>query len=331
MEDNRQSHDEIDLRKVLLLLWRKRKLNMAIVAVFVASGIVYAFLIATPLYRSSITLYPANQEESGNSQLRMMASQFGIGELGGLSSNYNIPDVAKSRRIAKRILDNKWTTIKNPDEPIDLISFWEIESVDERSVQEAAIRRIQKRIVVSTNEETGLITIGVLLEEPQLAADIVNCVGESVVGYIQEEQSRQSIQNTEFITERSAVVQNELATAEEALRVFLVKNRNYQESPTLSLEMGRLQQQVLIKREVFIALAKQRELALIDGVKKTPVINMLDSGERAVRQDRPNRKVIVLSAFIAATVLGVLLSLLTGNLSEMYYRKPRSGPADVGE
>ncbi len=113
MENKAQKPDEIDLIKVFALLWEKRKLIAITTFVFALLGFIYAFVIATPMYKSTITLYPATQEEGSSSQLMQMASQFGLGGLTSSSNNYNIPDVVKSRRFCEKIVTNKWNVTLN--------------------------------------------------------------------------------------------------------------------------------------------------------------------------------------------------------------------------
>ena len=56
--------DEIDLRALFLVLWNDRKRIIQITAVVTLIGILYA-LLATPLYKSIITMYPSGNESGG--------------------------------------------------------------------------------------------------------------------------------------------------------------------------------------------------------------------------------------------------------------------------
>ena len=70
--------DEIDLRALFQVLWNDRKRILQITAIITLIGVLYA-LLATPLYKSTITMYPAGQESGGRlSQLQGMASTFGF-------------------------------------------------------------------------------------------------------------------------------------------------------------------------------------------------------------------------------------------------------------
>ena len=70
--------DEIDLRALFQVLWNDRKRIIQITAVVTFIGVVYA-LLATPLYKSTISMYPSGQESGAQlSQLQGMASTFGF-------------------------------------------------------------------------------------------------------------------------------------------------------------------------------------------------------------------------------------------------------------
>ena len=70
--------DEIDLRALFQVLWNDRKRIIQITAVVTLMGVLYA-LLATPLYKSTITMYPSGQESGGQlNQLQGMASTLGF-------------------------------------------------------------------------------------------------------------------------------------------------------------------------------------------------------------------------------------------------------------
>ena len=70
--------DEIDLRALFQMLWNDRKRIIQITAVVTFIGVIYA-LLTTPLYKSTITMYPSGQESGGQlNQLQGMASTLGF-------------------------------------------------------------------------------------------------------------------------------------------------------------------------------------------------------------------------------------------------------------
>jgi len=325
-------NDEIDLRALVKVIWAGRKFILTVAGVITFIGLLYA-LLATPYYKSTITLYPATNETGGTlGQLQGLATSFGLGMGGGLESSYNIPDVVKSRRIRRMILEQHWMTEKYIY-PIDLVTFWEINdttsillnpmvwlknllavpTISEESIlkewQEEALERLEELVSVSEDRKTGLIHIDILTEEPQLSADIANYIAKAANDYIQAENSFEASRDRNFIEERLIVVKNELNKAENKLKEFRQENRRLADSPELQLEQGRLLRQVEMKQQVYITLQQQLELARIDEVKQTPVIHTLDVAEAAIKKDKPKRKLIVILSMMLGGIVGTIIKL----------------------
>jgi len=117
--------DEIDLRALFQVLWNDRKRIIQITAVVTIMGVMYA-LLATPLYKSTITMYPSENKSGGKlSQLQGMASTFGF-DVGGGDPSFHIPDIVLSRRIKTELIYHKWNS-NEFDNPVNLIHYWEID------------------------------------------------------------------------------------------------------------------------------------------------------------------------------------------------------------
>lgn len=317
MNEIENKSGDLELSEIIKILWSKKKLISIMTSTITLFSIIYAFFIATPMFKSTLTLYPADNEQSFNSGLKMMVAQFGIGG-GKTSNNYNIPDVAKSRMMMKKVVTNKWNVEEYSDKKINLIEFWEIDDEDAEICQELAIKKIDKLINVRTSDETGLITIEVLTEEPQLSADIVNFIGDEVQRYIIKEQQEQGKKNRVFIEERLTDTKMKLINAEEALKEFKEKNRNINESPEIQLEQARLQRNIAIKQEIYITLEKQKEIAMIEEVKNEPIVNILDIGEKAVKKSEPKRLFIVMITFFIAFFLSITIVIIREHLGNIY-------------
>ena len=98
--------DEIDLRALFQVLWSDRKLIFKITGCITFLGILYA-LLATPLYKSTITMYPSSESSNQLSQIQGMASLFGM-NMGGSESTFHIPDIINSRTLQTNIILKKW-------------------------------------------------------------------------------------------------------------------------------------------------------------------------------------------------------------------------------
>ena len=115
--------DEIDLKALFKVLNDARNSIFKFTFISILIAFLYS-LLATPLYKSTITIYPNNEGTSGKfSQLQGMASSFGF-NVGSVESSFHILDIINSRPLSKSIY-NQWEYAIF-DAPMDLINYWEI-------------------------------------------------------------------------------------------------------------------------------------------------------------------------------------------------------------
>ena len=288
-------------------------------------GIIYA-LVAPVYFSSMISMYPAGDLGSGGGSLgefQGLAKTFGIGGLGPAPS-YNIPDIVNSRRLKKNIVLKKWETVQYPD-GIDLIQFWELDEpklfslrtwllklVKNNSFDTDTIKVLTNEAIIEldnlikTNEEvSGLITISVLMQEPQLAADIANYISEFVKDFISIEQHREAVRNKNFILRQMKDAKVQLEISEDELTIFRKNNPSSHETPRSKMMRSRLESGVDENRAVYITLRQQFEIAKIDEAKENLHINILDIAEPAVKKAKPKRTLIVIMSFIVGIIASI--------------------------
>jgi len=308
-----KNEEEIDIVEVVKKLWRNRKLISMVTVFFMIIGIVYA-IFATPIYKSTLTMYPAaGGEKMGG--LMSMAASFGISS-GGSKETYNIEDVVKSRTIAREVVLHKWKT-KKYEKLVSLIEYGGKEVKDTVNAVYGAVNNYGKMVSISTNKKTGLITLNVETSDPVLCAEIGNYLGKALTKYVQEYQGSKAIDNIEHINKRLLSVNNELKDIEEDLKIFQIKNRDMS-SPQTQLEYGRLQRKLQIKQQVYLTLNQQIELAQIDKIKKSPVINILDKAEVPLFKVRPKRSLICIIYTFLGGIIGCGIVLLLPFINDKF-------------
>ena len=297
-------------------------------------GLVYA-LVATPFYQSTTTMYPALEAENsggilGNS-IKGLAESYGLMGLGS-APTYNIPDIVLSRRIKKNIILSKWYSTAFPDSS-NLIKFWEIDKPNKFSPfiildvfkslfpsgqgfsisadklhLENAIEKLQRLISVS-EEQSGLIVVSVQMEDPILAASITNYIADYVKEFISIEQEKEAIKQKEFIYNQMISAKSDLSDSELKLTNFIKKNPLALGNPDLQLQQGRLVREIEENQAVYITLRQQYEIAKIEAEEDKLFINILDTGDVAVRKSKPKRLLILLSSIMFGMMTSVLVIL----------------------
>jgi len=308
--------NDIDISKIATAL-KESKMNifyMTCLGFFLS--IIYIF-IATPYYQSYISINPIgdniNSSRSGGG-LQNLASEYGVnlnvGDFINEKPSFYIPDIVNSRVLKKAVINNNWKTISN--ESIDLINYWKINDSSnsnfgkilqritgktspsslELKYMDSAIEKLTEQILVQ-EEESGLIVISVLMEEAQLAADIANYIANYIKKYVSNIMLSYSSRHREFIEERLQYSKEDLSKSEEELKEFSEKNPFAVDTPELQLRRGRLMRNMEVNQQVYITLRQQYEMARISELKEIPVINILDFGEPASTESKPQKLLLI--------------------------------------
>lgn len=296
----------IDFKVIYNILISKSKNILFIGFLFGVAGFGASFLL-NDQYKAEISLYPAKKElTQGLAQFQSLAVNLGM-NAGNNTQSFNIPDVVKSRLIATKSASKKWIT--SDGESIDLIALWKLNQssnffkrsakIDSLEIFEKAIKKFNDHVDVSEDRMTGLIRISTKFQDPYIAASVANFIGNQAELYIQKENSAQSTKEKEFIAERLLVVKNELERTELELKKFKERNRGYQDSPELSMIYSQVFREVEAKKEVYLTLQQQLELARIEEVKQSPILHILDHAVAPTKKSFPNRKLfLIFSSFI---------------------------------
>jgi uncharacterized protein involved in exopolysaccharide biosynthesis len=139
-------------------------------------------------------------------------------------------------------------------------------------------------------------------EEPQLSADILNNTISVADRFIRTQRNTNASEQRKWIEARLVEVQTDLSKAEDSLKVFREKNRIVIGSPQLMLDQERLLRDVQINSTMYVELKRQYELAKIEEIRTTPIINVLDYGRAAAKKERPKRSIIVLVSMMLAFI-----------------------------
>ena len=88
------------------------------------------------------------------------------------------------------------------------------------------------------------------------------------------------------------------------LKEFKERNRGYEDSPELFMIYSQFFREVEAKKQVYLTLQQQLELARIEEVKQSPILHILDHAVPPIKKSSPNRGLILVLSFL----LGLLFS-----------------------
>jgi tyrosine-protein kinase Etk/Wzc len=291
------------LHEILAPVWAERKSILiwsAVVAVVVA---ILNFFVFDLTYKATTTLLP----ETEKGKLGSLSQFSGLAQLAGVSvPNADVsrlyPIILTSETILIPVIEHTYQTQRYKD-PVDLLTFMEIEEGSPAKNMERAIKEMRGLITTAYDTKTSTVVVTLELEEQQLAADVLNAIVAEVDKFMRLKRINTATEQVRWITARLGDVEKELRAAEENLKTFMERNRRTMDSPQLTLEQQRLLREVTVKSTIAIELKKQYELAKIDEIKNTSIVNVLDPARPPVKKERPKRATNTVLAFIAVMVL----------------------------
>ena len=290
--------NEVSLQDLILTVWRHRRLVVCITGIGVALGLLTA-LLSPKMYRAQTRIVPAvylagSSELSPYSQWRSVAAQWGF-DLGSAQGNPSplFPQILSSRDLIVRLLRKEYALEEGRS--IDLLTYMKIQRDSTGRGLEQGVHFLRAALGTAYDMKSGVSTISATFRDPRLAAAVVNACAEEMDRFIQDLKASQAGERVQFISRRLTEVQQQLADAENSLKLFRERNRQILGAPQLMLEETRLNREVTVNEQVFLTLKTQYEVARIDEVRNLPDIMVIEKAVPPTGKDSPKRRRIVVT------------------------------------
>jgi len=295
--------DTISLSDILLTMAEQLKVIVLTTFISVFLTFTYVQFIQQPQYVSWATVLLPENKAGNLGGLAGLASQFGVnvptGASADLSSPSLYPELLRSRTFAEKILDKEFYLDKY-GKKLSLLAILthgdEAPNVGQDRLISSAVNKLNDEILVFDQDPKSTFSvIKVTAEDPVFAkelADLVLAELEALNRYFKSETV--SEKNT-FIENRIASVEGDLEASEQALKDFNERNRQIS-SPALQLEQERLERDAEVQKGIYLTLKQQLELAKIEEVQETSVIQILDVPQIPLE---PSNKNLILSVFLS--------------------------------
>ncbi len=316
--DNRTTEEKITdtvnkVRPYFTRLRESRKKFLVINSVVLVLTLVYLLFLTKPYFNSSVTILPEYGNKSTTlSRLSSLAALAGV-NVGEGAPTEIYQNLIMSEAVLEPVIYSKYYSEKAGDS-VNLIQYFEIEpdnepptELDKRKMFLTAFRVLTERTIKTDRDRlTGIMTVTVTAGESKLAAALANRITGSLDNYIRTKRKSFASEQRYYLEKRTEQVKDSLTSAELALKNFREQNRVVGQSPQLMLEQARMMRDLEILQEVFIELTKQLEIAKIDEIKETPVVNIKEEAKDPVIKAGPSRArslIIIMFLSLAATGL----------------------------
>jgi uncharacterized protein involved in exopolysaccharide biosynthesis len=318
------SDNEIDIKYILKLIQNQK--NIITKTSFFGSVFFLAVSFTQPvLYTSNISFFKVKDI----SPISSFSVESILGGSGGINERLevDIKDILSSQKLSIEIVNRPWKAIDGDT----LISFWEldqksflnnlvsflslkIQSFSENQsedysrvkIQEAAVKEfLEKRILIKEDLKTGLISVSLKTENRNLSVEILNFIKEFVLDFSSSNIKDLSLKEVEYLNTRIKSVEVELQNIHSEIVEFLEKNKNYSDSPELTILFQNLIQDRSFVQNIMITLFQQVEIAKLNQLKISPIIETLDSPSVSAEKSSPKRLYWLFFGFIVGSVLSI--------------------------
>ena len=172
-----------------------------------------------------------------------------------------------------------------------------------------AVSTLNEWISLEQDPYSNFSFIKIRSPEPKLSKDLADVVLFELEQLNRFFKSQNVFEKTKFIEERIKTVEKDLATSELKLKNFNEKNRQVS-SPALELELDRIKREVEIQKSIYLTLKQQLELAKIEEIQETSIVQILDEPQIPLSPANKNVKMGVGISLIFGLSLGLLMSFL---------------------
>ena len=335
-----QNSDEIDLKDLIIPLWKARKQILTIATICGILGGIVGFL--TPAtYTASSTFLPQTAQAGGG----LSGSLGGLASLAGINLNApmsggDIPPsmyatVLASEPFRKRILDAKIVvngdsvTYRNylenqPSSALGTIQEYTIGlpvklimalSSSEETKNEGTETGLQPlsdeeyalhnalsgKINISSDNKEGLVFLTVVEENAIIAAQVAKISEHLLQDWIRENKIKNAKAQYDFIEKQFEAKQKEFFSIQDQLAGYMDRNQNVL-SATYLTRLERLQAEFDLVNTVYSELAKQKEQAAIQLSKDTPTFSVLDPVKVPKVKTGPKKSIYILGFFFCGII-----------------------------
>lgn len=302
---------------------RNFKKIAAVTAVLIIITAVYVFVLPNE-YTSTASILPSGRSDN-LSALKQLAGLTGGGVDIDENSSALFPEILRSNQVRDAVAEQEYSF--KYDGETETYSFRDDFPGATKEELRDAVGAITE---ITGNTQTGIITIDVTTEYPELSQQILQRTLDELERYNSEIRRSQAKESARYLERELKAREKDLAASEEKLAEFQKANQNWYSTtdPDILTELSRHERDIQINSQAYLLLREQYELARLSVQKDIPVVSLLDPPTLPALKSGPRRKLII----AAVGVIAFLLTFMFILLREAYRAKVSSADAkSIGE
>lgn len=319
--NNQSDYGSIRISDIFLKMAEQLKVIVLVTIISIFTVFTYVQFIQVPKFVSTATILLPETKGGNLGGLAGLASQFGVNVPSGmqadLSSPSLFPELIKSRTFAEKILvKNFYTNRFEKELPLLAILTYgnNKPEFEEDTLVTIALNSLRKILTFNQSRSSTFSTVSVSTSEPNFSRDLAVVVLDELEKLNRYYKSQTVSEKITFIDNRINSVGSDLEASEIMLKEFNEKNRQAT-SPSLQLEQDRLNREIEVQKGVYLSLKQQLELAKIEEIQETSILQILDKPTTPLYPINKNLKLSVVLSAVLGLLLGILFALLRSYLN----------------
>lgn len=170
-----------------------------------------------------------------------------------------------------------------------------------KPLEMGAIGGARQSVNFNRDQMTGILTISVTTQAPEITVQLANHVSESLSGYLTEYRTEKARQNLAFLEQRQE--ESRIAFEHEQTRLATFRDQNQGNLSAIARTTAQnIESEYNVKFNVYNSLTEQLEQAKLKLQQDTPVISVLQESIFPNRRSSPNRILILIISMILGTI-----------------------------
>ncbi len=295
---------EINIFDLASLFLNRKKWIVSIVGIVTILTVIIVMQLPE-MYRSTASILPSGPQD----KIAVLKSIAGFSNISSKYENSSelFPDILGSQLILGRVSQKRFEfNAGSLKMNMRLADYFGVSNPELLKQALANITRI------SADKKTGIIHISVETKYPGLSQAIVGEYLSELDYFNLHRNKSKAKENAEYLARQLAGSERELNLAEKKLEEFQKANRDWYKSthPEIATMISRLKRDIEIKKQKYVYLSQEHQIANLDVQKDMPIVRILDAPSLPLLKSGPKRRLITILSFMVS-LMGVLLAIVT--------------------